>query len=215
MVRFGPGDDQGAGGQLIQVAEWAVGSGCQGDVSGQDCVTGGAGVARAAQVRYLLRKRGDVPGATDYIGLHQVGIDADLVETDIVGGTWDVTSFTQEIAHLRGTSYPGTPGNAVLAGHITLASGANGPFRYLDQLTPGSLIIARAESHHYIYIVESVEIVPEDALEVTYISDEPTMTLVTCAGWDNANWRYSQRLIVRARMVSVVTLGAEDGGLDT
>lgn len=128
-------------------------------------------------------------------------IDTDLVEAPIKDDTWDVTVFTNEIAHLEGTAYLGTTGNAVIAGHITHQNGY-GPFRYLEQLKQGDIILAYGDSVEYRYVVRFTHYIEPDDIEYALPMDGKYLTLISCAGWDQAMWTYKQRLIVRAELVS-------------
>lgn len=128
-------------------------------------------------------------------------IDTNLVEAPIKDDTWDVTVFTDEIAHLEGTAYLGTTGNAVVAGHITHQNGY-GPFRYLDHLRAGDIILAYGDSVEYRYVVRSTHYIEPDDIEYALPMNGKYLTLISCAGWDQATWTYQQRLIVRAEMVS-------------
>lgn len=134
-----------------------------------------------------------------HIVIPALGIDTDLVEAPIRSNTWDVSGFGDEIAHLEGTAYPGTTGNAVLAGHITHPGGF-GPFRYLSRLQAGDLIVAYGEGVQYRYVVRDVYYVEPDAIEYTLPLDGKFLTLITCAGWDQQSWSYTQRLVVRAEL---------------
>jgi LPXTG-site transpeptidase (sortase) family protein len=128
-------------------------------------------------------------------------IDTNLVEAPIKDDTWDVTVFTDEIAHLEGTAYLGTTGNAVVAGHITHQNGY-GPFRYLDHLRAGDIILAYGDGVEYRYVVRSTHYIEPDDIEYALPMNGKYLTLISCAGWDQATWTYQQRLIVRAEMVS-------------
>ena len=128
-------------------------------------------------------------------------IDTTLTEAPIVDNRWDVSGFTNEIAHLEGTAFVGTTGNAVVAGHITHAGGW-GPFRYLGRLKPGDLILAYGDGVEYRYVVQFVRHVDPDEVEYTLPTADRALTLITCAGWDTARQTYGQRLVVRAERVS-------------
>jgi LPXTG-site transpeptidase (sortase) family protein len=129
-------------------------------------------------------------------------IDTDLVEAPIKDDTWDVTIFTNEIAHLEGTAYLGTTGNAVVAGHITHQEGY-GPFRHLDQLQEGDIILAYGDGVEYRYVVRSTHYIEPDDIEYALpMTGGKFLTLISCAAWDQATWAYTQRLIVRAELVS-------------
>ena len=124
-------------------------------------------------------------------------IDTTLVEAPISGSSWDVSGFTTQVAHLEGTAYPGTVGNAVLAGHVTYADGV-GPFRDLDTLNPGDIILAKGEGVVYRYVVKSVEVVSPTDIAVTAPKPGANLTLITCTDWNATTRKYMQRLVVHA-----------------
>ncbi len=124
-------------------------------------------------------------------------VDQTLVEAPVSGSSWDVSGFTHEIAHLQGTAYPGTLGNAVIAGHVTYVGGA-GPFRHLDQLNPGDLILAKGTGVVYRYVVQSVETVAVSDVGVTAPESGANLTLITCTDWDASARAYTRRLVVHA-----------------
>jgi LPXTG-site transpeptidase (sortase) family protein len=132
-----------------------------------------------------------------HIVIPALNVDQNLVEAPIIGSTWDVTQFTHEIAHLQGTAYPGTLGNAVVAGHVTYVGGA-GPFRHLDQLNPGDIILAKGDDVVYRYVVQSVETVGISDVGVTAPTAGANLTLITCTDWDASARAYTQRLVVHA-----------------
>jgi LPXTG-site transpeptidase (sortase) family protein len=137
-------------------------------------------------------------------------IDTELTEAPALGDTWDVSVFFNEIAHLEGTAYVGTTGNAVLAGHVNTVRGV-GPFWNLKSLQPGHMIIARGPGIEYRYQVEWVEVVNPDDVTVLEPSDEPVLTLVSCANWSSASWSYEDRLVVRARFFDRLRTSASTG----
>jgi LPXTG-site transpeptidase (sortase) family protein len=128
----------------------------------------------------------------------RLGIDTSLVEAPRAGDAWDVTGFFNEVAHLEGTAYPGTVGNAVLAGHVQHAKGL-GPFRNLEQLRPGDLILAVGEGVEYTYLITHVEEVSPDRVQVTYPSNNALITLVSCSDWNDSTWSYESRIVVQAQ----------------
>ncbi len=132
-------------------------------------------------------------------------IDTELTEAPRVGGTWDVSGFYREIAHLDGTAFPGTTGNAVLAGHVHTDLGA-GPFYFLRDLQPGNMIIARGEGIEYRYRVEWVKDVEPDSIDVLAPSDVPILTLISCSDWNAASWAYTSRVVVRASFFDRATI---------
>jgi len=130
-----------------------------------------------------------------------IDVDAPVVVIPIRNGTWDVEQITHEVGHLQGTASPGDSSNVVMAGHITLTTGGYGPFRGLAQLQPGDeVLVYVGDQEVYVYKVDSVKTVEATDVEVTYPTTEPILTLITCVNWDPVRGRYSDRLVVVARL---------------
>jgi len=132
--------------------------------------------------------------------LPALDLDAAVVEVPVSNGTWDLAPLTQEIAHLGETAYPGEGSNMVLAGHVTLSRGA-GPFLLLERLQPGDAAIVYAGEQAYTYRVVSKTYVAPDDVSVVQPTSEPILTLLTCTRWDAQNRRYTERVVVIARLV--------------
>jgi hypothetical protein len=58
-------------------------------------------------------------------------------------------------------------------------------------------------------VTEVMEVTPY-AVEVTYPSNQPLLTLITCSGWDNTTWSYRSRTVVRASFSYWRTTGQEN-----
>jgi len=145
--------------------------------------------------------------APTWITAPEIHLDAPVVEI-----TWlpvetngvEVTEWQvpdSAAGFLKGTAYPGTPGNTVLAGHHNMGSEV---FRYLIDLQIGDEITLFVDKTPYRYRVTQKEIVREqgasdeqrreNARWIGPTNDE-RLTLITC-------WPYtgnSHRLIVVAR----------------
>jgi LPXTG-site transpeptidase (sortase) family protein len=129
----------------------------------------------------------------------KLSIDTPLVEAPIVGNTWDVTRFTDEVAHLEGTAFPGTFGNTVVAGHVTNVRG-DGPFIHLNELQSGDAVLFSGDGAQYRYVVQFVRYVQPDEVAYAMPTEDNVVTLITCTGWDETAKVYTQRLIVRAAL---------------
>ena len=122
------------------------------------------------------------------IVIPEIGIDKIVVEG--VG----VADLKRAPGHYPGTSLPGLPGNAAIAGHRT-TYGA--PFYRLNELEPGDEIIATTTYGEFHYEVAETRIVRPNQVEVLENTDAPRLTLTTC------HPRYSarQRMVVIADLV--------------
>jgi LPXTG-site transpeptidase (sortase) family protein len=129
-----------------------------------------------------------------------LGVDAPVVEVPISDKSWDLADLTNEIAHLGGTANPGENSNMVLAGHVTLRRGT-GPFLHLERLEPGNVAIVYTVENAYTYRVVGKQYVEPDDVFVAYPSEDPILTLLTCARWDAESRSYSERVAVIAELV--------------
>jgi sortase A len=114
------------------------------------------------------------------IGLRQV----------VVQGT-SATDLLEGPGRRPGTARPGSLGNAVIAGHRTIAGS---PFAGLDRLRAGDVVDVVTDVGAYRYRVTGIGIARPGGVDPTSPTRHPTLTLVTSAGRD--------RLFVRAALVS-------------
>lgn len=131
----------------------------------------------------------------------QLGLELKLLEAPFVAQQWDISRLTHEAAHLAGTAYPGQPGNAVLAGHITIPGQGWGPFRELDTLLMGEYIFIEDGQEVYTYEVFDNRLVDATAIDVVFPTEQDQLTLITCSGWDDEQEEYTKRVVVVARRI--------------
>lgn len=95
--------------------------------------------------------------------------------------------------HVDGTSAPGTPGNAVVAGHRDTS------FRFLSRLAAGDrILIERSDGARVVYRVEQLRVV--DAGDPwAFEEDGTTLTLATCWPFDALAPGGGLRFVARAR----------------
>lgn len=131
-----------------------------------------------------------------------LGIDTTVIEAPIVDNQWDISTLTTEVAHLAGTAAPGSEGNSVLVGHITIPNAGWGPFQLLESLKPGDQVfVLRGLHEEHMYIVFDVQKVSPDNVEVTFPTDDTRLTLITCTTFDKVLNAYTERTVVSARLV--------------
>jgi sortase A len=94
-------------------------------------------------------------------------------------------------SHWPGTPMPGEAGNSVFAGHRVTHSH---PFRNIDQLVPGDLVIFTVDGVRSTYSVTGHEIVTPDALYITDPTPTPTATIFGCHPPGSARYRYVVRM---------------------
>lgn len=132
----------------------------------------------------------------------RLGVETGLINARIVGQDWDISQLTDQVAHLEGTAYPGQPGNAALAGHITIPGAGWGPFRELETLQAGDEIAIRTkDSKVFTYRVTDTKKVDTNNVQIALPTGDTRLTLMTCATWDYSVNRYTQRVVVVATLV--------------
>jgi LPXTG-site transpeptidase (sortase) family protein len=147
----------------------------------------------------------DTSGVTHML-IPALQVDAAVKFVPFDGATWVLEGLTSEIAWLGDTSWPGLGGNTGLAGHVTLNSGAYGPFRYISTLKEGEAIVLDTEKNEYTYQVTRQFQTNANDMSVLEKTSRPTITLITCTNWDDQQKIYLSRLIVQAELVGVTPL---------
>ena len=90
-------------------------------------------------------------------------------------------------SHWPGTAMPGEPGNAVFAGHRVTHTH---PFRNIDQLVPGDLVIFHINGLKSTYSVTGSQVVVPTDLSIVNPTAEATATLFACHPPHSAKYRY-------------------------
>jgi sortase A len=123
----------------------------------------------------------------------QLQIPAIGVDEYVVEGT-DTGSLRKGPGHYPETPLPGEPGTTAIAGHRT-TYGA--PFRNIDDLKRGNVIIIDMPSGRFVYRVQKTEIVDDQDLSVLDDVGYKRLVLSACHPLYSA----AQRVIVFARQV--------------
>lgn len=134
-------------------------------------------------------------------------VDAAVQLAPFSGETWEIGDLGKAIALLDATSLPGLGSNTVLMGHITVRNEGAGPFRFLHKLQTGDTVIVYTEKNAYTYTVREQRIVGETDASVIAAAANPQLTLLTCANWNWAAYKYLERRAVTADLVKVEPLG--------
>jgi sortase A len=113
-------------------------------------------------------------------------------------------TLDRAIGHLPGTSFPGEPGNAALAGHRDTF------FRGLARVRRGDRIRVRTADGAFTYRVARAEVVSPRDVQVLSDRKHPTLTLVTCYPF---HWigPAPKRWIVQANLIGPAVAMADDG----
>lgn len=127
-----------------------------------------------------------------YLVIPKIGVNDVIVE-----GTGE-PQLQGGPGHYLGTSLPGQPGNAAIAGHRTTYAA---PFYNLNELAPGDSIFALTAQGLFRYDVVSQKAVLPTDVSVLNQTAGPQLTLTTC----NPPYSAAQRLVVVAKMVVAPT----------
>jgi LPXTG-site transpeptidase (sortase) family protein len=149
-------------------------------------------MARWGRGRLLL----GLPSINVTASVSQLGFERDGRTPAIPYTAWGVGWY-------EFTDFPGTPGNAVLSGHVDYLTGEPAVFGRLKDVQIGDpLYMVLADGTPVVYIVERHEWVQPhtaDVGEIFGITEQEAVTIITCGGqWDARARDYSHRLLVRA-----------------
>jgi len=151
------------------------------------------------------------PAGNSYLALNSLWLEIPTldVEMPIVGvpikdSGWDLTWLGNRAGYLEGTAYPTWPGTTGITGHVYLANGKPGPFINLHTMIWGQKIIFHMDGQQYVYEVREVRRVWPGDLSVLSHSDYPSLTLITCQGYNQAENDYLYRVAVRAVLVKIL-----------
>lgn len=133
----------------------------------------------------------------------QIRVDASMHPVGLTqSGAMDIPLDGERIAWYSLGPFPGTPGNAVLAGHVDWQSRA-AVFSRLRDLRPGMPLYLETERGAQLqYAVSWVEQYRAQAAPLNRVFENSvgsTLTLITCGGtFDSRSRTYPDRLVVRA-----------------
>jgi len=140
------------------------------------------------------------------IAIPTMNLDTVVKFVPFDGKSWAIGGLKQEVAWMGETSWLGLGGNTGFAGHVDLADGSEGPFWNLSTLQEGDTVILYTERNQYTYTVLEQKIVDDYDMSVIDETEDPTITLITCAVWNNELRTYLKRLIVTAELEGVIPL---------
>jgi len=151
---------------------------------------------------------GDEPdtSAVNRILVPAIGLDTVVKYVPFDGLTWMIAGLHQEVAWMGDTSWPGLGGNTALAGHVTLRTGGDGPFRHLDLLATGDEITVATDQNIYLYRVVETRVIDETDLSILQNIGGSRLTLITCTDWNGATGFYIRRLAVIAELAETTPI---------
>jgi LPXTG-site transpeptidase (sortase) family protein len=142
--------------------------------------------------------------ATDaWVEIPSLGVSIPIVGVPLVNGDWDLSWLDKQVGWLNGTAFPSWKGNSALTGHVYLPNGKPGPFVGLGTLKWGDKIIVHAYGSVYTYEVRENRIINPTDTSILKHEDDAWLTLITCKTYNEATSTYSNRIAVRAALVSV------------
>jgi len=129
----------------------------------------------------------------------KIGLNSQVVGIPYQGNTWNVQWLSNDVGHLEGTAYPTHFGNSVIAGHLNLPDGTDGPFADIHQLAWGDQIIIHLDGHDYVYEVREIfQTNPNDLDILVKDGNYDWLTLITCKDYDPATQSFGLRTVVVA-----------------
>ena len=189
-----PGTGAGAGARPTTGTNTGLGAGL-GVLTGDDAAIAAAARGRwgAGQLLLAIPKLG-VTAAVAGMGFEADGRTAASPKT-----AWGVGWYNF-------TAYPGSGGNAVLAGHVDWYTGEPAVFGGLGRLGAGDLVyVLLPTGATAVYAVGSSQWVRPEAADLNNVwwgTGRDSITFITCGGaWNAAAQDYSHRLVVRAYRV--------------
>jgi LPXTG-site transpeptidase (sortase) family protein len=135
------------------------------------------------------------------IVIPNLNLDTEVKYVPYDGMTWLISGLRQEVAWMGNTSWPGLGSNTGLAGHVTVAGMGDGPFRHLDELPKGELVLIYTDQNLYTYQVRESLVTDGGDMSVILPTDNPQISLITCVNWDQDTHTYLNRLVVVADLV--------------
>lgn len=155
------------------------------------------------QQRSLLKQWSTEPATRQ--SLTKLSIPRIELEDVVLEGV-DAHSLLLGPGHMAGSAEPGTPGNAVIAGHRDTF------FRRIHSLHYGDDVYVLRDGHRFHYVVRMRKIVAATDLSVLRPSQDSVMTLITCYP-THAIGPARRRLIVVAKLAASTNLiEAQFGG---
>ena len=115
------------------------------------------------------------------------------------------------------SAHPGSPGNAVFAGHVDYIHVGEAVFWNLKDLKQGDLVqVQLADGTVYKYAVDSLWQYDSSTAPVDQIvgpTPNQTVTLITCSGtFNRSTHQYDKRLVVRAQRIAAALPSGTTGG---
>ena len=136
----------------------------------------------------------------------KINVDVPIVYNVATTHDAQMAAMQNGVAHFAipgADSVPGQIGNTVFSGHSSNDLFEPGDYKFvfaqLDKLQNGDTIYVNYEGTRYTYTVTKSEVVkPTDVQALTYTTDKPVLTLITCTPLGTS----TNRLLITAEQVS-------------
>jgi sortase A len=143
-------------------------------------------------------------GWATHLNIASIGLDTEVVPASTQVNPqgeleWQTVPFVA--AHYVNTAPVGSPGNAVITGHVATLREGN-VFRELDRIDYGDRVVVTSDYGEFTYVVDELELVLPTQVSVMDPTVDARLTLITCGGQFDPHTRtFDHRLIVTARLV--------------
>lgn len=153
----------------------------------------------------ITERQESEPASLDFdrVVIPSLKVNANVISKSYSQLTWDLSDLEQDVAVLEDIPDQQPENNILLAGHITVYNGSNGPFRYISKLEPGQQVILYNDQFKYTYTVRDQVLVYPDDTYVLQDTSKPQLTLITCATWDEETLSYLRRRVIFADLEQV------------
>jgi len=139
------------------------------------------------------------------LDIPSLGMKLPIVGVQFKNG-WDVTWLGGNAGYLEGSAYPTWTGNTVLTGHVTDTNGKPGAFAYINELKDGQKIYVHNNGFLYVYEVRQSSVILPSSIQTLFSHEDDTwLSLVTCENFDAKSGSFSNRRLVRAVLISIIT----------
>lgn len=133
------------------------------------------------------------------LSIPSIGLRTEMVHVPFKNNNWDITWLGDKVGVLFGQADLSTVGNTVITGHNWDYGNIPGPFLKLEDLKPGDLISIESEEGNFSFTVTENLVVDQYDFDSVFVSvDMPTITLMTCDGYDPYTKIFTQRRVIRA-----------------
>ncbi len=173
----------------------------QQEVSGEKVIV--ESTSPGVKPRLRTKTADKIEKSFDQLVIPSLKLNATVITQPYSELSWDLSTLGQNVAHLGDIPNQTSGTNIVIAGHLTVYDGSNGPFRNLWKMEPGDQIILKEDNVSYTYTVREQVLVYPDESSVLEDSENPQLTLITCTTWDEESLSYLRRRVIVADLESV------------